>query len=97
MKYKFYKTKYGLFKWNEDLKPRLHSGFVGQITINIQISGEEMALIQKRDATITSKDKAEEAYLKLYGVVRNKTQLKMLKEENLKLKEVIQHLKNKSE
>ena len=65
-----YQTKNGVMKWQKQLKPRTNSGYIGQITVNIQITDDEFALIQKKNPEITSKTLAEIDYLSKHGIVR---------------------------
>ena len=60
----------GVMKWNTALKPRLSSGFVGDVTLNIQITADEMAEIQKTQPQLLNKELAEMDYLSKYGIVR---------------------------
>lgn len=73
-----YETETGKsFEWNGTLNKRKRSGYIGNYTVNIQLTGDDLAKIQEKqhneNKTVwNSKATAEEDVLKLFGIERPK-------------------------
>ncbi len=65
-----YTTKNGVFKWNKKLQPRQNSGFKNEITVNIQMTDEEVAQIQQKYTDVTNKEALERLILEKFGIKR---------------------------
>ena len=63
------------FEWARNLEIRKKSGHIGHFTVNIQLTGSELSTIQAQQKANgkeiwNSKEIAENAVLKIFGIVR---------------------------